>query len=105
MDNPIDDLKKMIDREHAGNQRWAAAALGIAESYLSMILSGKRNIPDSILRRLGYEWQIVRVNPMPHPADALGVPSLVERNLVKSPEAGEAADYKDWQKTRKINSP
>lgn len=85
MTNPMYDLQQLIEREYSGNQSKAAAGLGISEALLSMILHMHREIPDSVLRILGYEWQIVRVNPMEHPKDAMGFPSLVERKLTKAP--------------------
>ena len=38
-----------------GSQALAAEALGFKESYLSLILSGKRPLPQSVAEKLGYQ--------------------------------------------------
>jgi transcriptional regulator with XRE-family HTH domain len=83
MNEPLTKLQQIVNLQYHGNQREAADDMGISESYLSLILKGKRTIPDKIMRRMGYDWQIVRVTPMPHPDDAVDVPSLVERKLTE----------------------
>ena len=79
MNEPLKELQQIVNLQYR-TSREAAKALGMSESYLSLILAGKRNIPYNILRRLGYEWQIVSMNPLPHPADA-NPPVLVVREL------------------------
>jgi DNA-binding transcriptional regulator YdaS (Cro superfamily) len=50
-------IRRTLDRfikEH-GSQKQAAAALKLSESYLSEILSGRRQVPHSVLSAVGLE--------------------------------------------------
>ena len=49
----LEALREFV--KETGLQAQAAGALGIGESYLNLILNGKRPIPPAIAERLGYQ--------------------------------------------------
>lgn len=57
MINPAIELRKRLKKEGC-TQREFAAALGVTEGMLSMLLSGKRKPGEDMLRWLGLEKRI-----------------------------------------------
>lgn len=55
--NPLDALQQFVD-EH-GTQRAAAKALDVTAPFLNMVLNGKREIPETMLGKLGLQRDVV----------------------------------------------
>jgi plasmid maintenance system antidote protein VapI len=49
--NPLKALQAFVDKHES--QRSAAAALGVSAPFLTMVLTGKRQISPKILKKLG----------------------------------------------------
>ncbi len=56
--NPQLQMERLVSE--LGSQAAAAAALGIGPSYFSDLLRGRRNVSDSMLRKLGLRRIVVR---------------------------------------------
>jgi hypothetical protein len=50
---PIDELKRLVTE--AGNQRGAAARLGVTQAFVSDLLLGRRGFSPKVLARMGLE--------------------------------------------------
>lgn len=60
MDNQAqDELNKLIEKE--GSKTAAARWLGVSPSLITEITKGRRNIPESVLKQLGFRRVVLHV--------------------------------------------